>query len=152
MIDVTHFNNNPPYEFLSNFWPSPVIGPGDLTYPTVEHAYQAAKSTNPTFWKEILKCGSPGTAKKLGQKVRLRSDWEQIKIVVMAALLVQKFSIGSDLADQLQTIDGQIEEGNWWGDKFWGVDLKTKEGSNHLGKLLMKLRDKLNAKKEKEKT
>ena len=39
--------------------------------------------------------------------------------------------------------DCHIEEGNWWKDKFWGVDIKTRQGENHLGKLIMKIRKSL---------
>ena len=36
--------------------------------------------------------------------------------------------------------DAELIEGNTWHDTFWGVDLKTGEGENHLGKILMALR------------
>lgn len=36
-----------------------------------------------------------------------------------------------------------LEEGNWWGDKFWGVGIKTREGYNHLGKVVMCVRERL---------
>ena len=43
----------------------------------------------------------------------------------------------------LSTGDCLLEEGNWWGDKFWGVDIKTREGENHLGKIIMQVREEL---------
>ena len=48
----------------------------------------------------------------------------------------------------MQNIRGKIhsvmlEEGNTWHDTFWGVDAKTGEGQNHLGKILMKIREEL---------
>ncbi|CAM0109837.1 hypothetical protein VPH166E361_0119 [Vibrio phage 166E36-1] len=43
----------------------------------------------------------------------------------------------------LDTSDVELVEGNWWGDKYWGVCLKTGEGENNLGKLLMKVREDL---------
>ena len=36
-----------------------------------------------------------------------------------------------------------LEEGNGWHDTFWGVDLKTGEGENHLGRILMQVREEL---------
>ena len=39
-----------------------------------------------------------------------------------------------------------LEEGNTWHDTFWGVDAKTGEGLNHLGRILMKVRDELREK------
>jgi len=40
-----------------------------------------------------------------------------------------------------------LEEGNWWFDLFWGVDIKTREGENNLGKIIMKVRNELKLKK-----
>jgi predicted NAD-dependent protein-ADP-ribosyltransferase YbiA (DUF1768 family) len=34
-------------------------------------------------------------------------------------------------------------EGNSWGDSFWGVSLDTGMGTNHLGRILMDIRDQL---------
>jgi len=42
-----------PYRWLSNFEPSPVEFDG-VIYPTVEHAYQAAKNESPLYRKHIL--------------------------------------------------------------------------------------------------
>lgn len=38
-----------------------------------------------------------------------------------------------------------VFEGNYWHDVFWGIDLKTREGENHLGIILMELRKELTA-------
>ena len=38
----------------------------------------------------------------------------------------------------IQTGQQALVEGNWWGDRFWGVCKGT--GENHLGQLLMKIR------------
>ena len=37
----------------------------------------------------------------------------------------------------------QLQEGNNWGDAFWGVHLKSEEGENNLGKLIMEIRAQL---------
>jgi predicted NAD-dependent protein-ADP-ribosyltransferase YbiA (DUF1768 family) len=36
-----------------------------------------------------------------------------------------------------------IQEGNRWGDTFWGVDLNTNVGENKLGLLIMQIREQL---------
>lgn len=47
-----------------------------------------------------------------------------------------------ELRDKLvATGDAEIVEGNWWGDKFWGVCRGV--GENHLGKILMRIRTEL---------
>jgi predicted NAD-dependent protein-ADP-ribosyltransferase YbiA (DUF1768 family) len=43
----------------------------------------------------------------------------------------------------LATNGHELVEGNKHGDTFWGVDLCTNVGDNHLGKLLMQVRDEL---------
>jgi predicted NAD-dependent protein-ADP-ribosyltransferase YbiA (DUF1768 family) len=41
----------------------------------------------------------------------------------------------------LDTSDAELVEGNWWGDRFWGTFRGA--GRNHLGKILMRVRDEL---------
>jgi predicted NAD-dependent protein-ADP-ribosyltransferase YbiA (DUF1768 family) len=43
----------------------------------------------------------------------------------------------------MSTGDEEIVEWNNWNDKYWGKDIRTKQGENHLGLLLMKLRSEL---------
>ena len=45
----------------------------------------------------------------------------------------------------LATGDAVLQQGNTWGDRYWGKDLRTGEGENHLGRLLMERRDLLRA-------
>jgi ribA/ribD-fused uncharacterized protein len=132
------------YAFLSNFYPSEVSLDG-IVYPTVEHAYQAAKTLNPTEREMILKLETPGRAKRAGMKVFLREDWEDIKISVMTKLVRQKFTNHGILRDKLLKTNGLVLlEGNNWGDEFWGVNLRDYDGHNHLGNILMKVRKELN--------
>lgn len=133
------------YRFLSNFYPAEVELDG-IKYPSVEHAYQAAKTTDKEERKQFHKRPLPtaAEAKKLGKKLDLRSDWEGVKLDVMEQLLIQKFAHQELKEKLLETGDALLVEGNYWGDTFWGVD-NRKGGSNHLGKLLMKIR---NASKE----
>ena len=131
------------YRFLSNFWPSEVLLYG-LIYPTVEHAYQAAK-TNDLDDREIIRnLDTPGRAKSRGKSVVLREDWEDIKFSLMSDLVYQKFSKNDYLSDMLvETGDTKIIEGNTWGDTYWGVCKGV--GENNLGKILMKVRKSLNS-------
>jgi ribA/ribD-fused uncharacterized protein len=130
------------FKFLSNFYPCKVKL-DDVEYPSVEHAYQAAKTLDTEERKPFHTHPLPtaGGSKKLGRKLSIRPDWESVKLKVMEDLLIQKFK-DDFLKKQLQeTGDAKLVEGNWWGDTFWGVDAK-KGGKNHLGLLLMKIRDK----------
>jgi hypothetical protein len=127
------------YAFLSNFYESPAVYEGVL-YPTSEHAYQAAKAVYPWDRAKILEARTPGMAKRLGKQVTMRPDWDEVKIEVMRDVLVSKFQHNSELRQKLiDTGDAYLEEGNWWGDTFWGV-CKGK-GQNKLGLLLIQLRN-----------
>jgi ribA/ribD-fused uncharacterized protein len=141
MVNVVEFKGE--YRFLSNFWPAMVSGPGGRVYPTVEHAYQASKSLDPSVWSEVRALPGAGSAKNYGRHIDVRPDWNAVRLGIMESLLRQKFAPGSELAARLVAIDGTIEEGNSWGDTFWGISLHTFEGENHLGRLLMDIRDEL---------
>jgi ribA/ribD-fused uncharacterized protein len=130
------------YRFLSNFWPVAVHYEG-WEFPTVEHAYQAAKTVVPEERGEIQQQTTPGRAKKLGSKVTIRLDWDSVKVDIMLNLLRQKFADPLLKPRLLATGDAELVEGNTWGDTYWGVDLRYNIGENHLGKLLMQVREEL---------
>lgn len=126
------------YRFLSNFAPSVVWHDG-IKYPTVEHAYQAAKTFDFAERWRISQLPTPGQAKRAGRRVVLRVDWMQVKRTVMRELLVQKFVLNSELRQKLKdTGTATLIEGNTWGDTFWGVC--NGEGRNELGIILMQVR------------
>lgn len=128
------------YDFLSNFYLCN-IDYEDISYPSIEHAFQAAKTLNVLQRKLIANISTPGLAKKAGSKVNLRPDWEDIKIDVMKTLLKEKFIQPELKKLLLATGDEKLVEGNSWDDTFWGVCNGV--GSNWLGKLLMELRSRL---------
>ena len=127
------------YAFLSNFYPSSVTDEDDITYPTVEHYFQAMKTLDKAQRFNMAIQSTPGKAKRLGRKCNLRPDWESIKDSIMEDALRKKFSDPILKKALLDTGDEYLEEGNTWGDQYWGVCNGT--GKNKLGKLLMKLRE-----------
>ena len=129
------------YRFLSNFHPAKVYLDG-VEYRSTEHAYQAAKSLDQDERLRIKNAKSPADAKKLGRKVKLRKDWENIKLDVMLDLLRQKFEIPELRQLLIDTGDDELIEGNTWGDEFFGVCRGV--GKNHLGRLLMQVRKEIN--------
>ena len=109
MTEIKGFSGK--YRFLSNFYPSKVLLDG-LEYDTVEAAYQAAKTDDVADRRKIREVAKPGDAKRLGQKVKLRQDWEKVKLQVMEDLLRQKFQ-DADLREKLlATEDAYLEETN----------------------------------------
>jgi len=125
------------HRFLSNFYPC-VISFSTVTYPSVEHAFQAEKTLDMDIRRKIAKAPTPGKAKSMGRKVKLRPDWECIKDAVMLIFLHQKFAIPKFRRALLATGDVEIIEGNNHGDCYWGVYKGV--GQNKLGKLLMQVR------------
>lgn len=130
------------YRWLSNFWPSAIVYSG-AEWPTVEHAYQGAKTFDVQQAEDIRTCATPGLAKRLGRKVTKRPDWDDVRITIMHDLLRRKFQIPYLRALLLRTGDAMLVEGNNWNDTFWGVC--NGHGQNQLGKLLMRVRDELRA-------
>lgn len=134
------------FHFLSNFHHGPLTYEG-IAYPTSEHAYQAAKTLNENSRMNISILGTPSEAKKYGRTVNMRVDWYSIKLAVMAEIVRAKFVQNPSLqAKLLATEDLILEEGNTWGDIYWGVC--NGAGQNHLGKILMQVREDLNTNTE----
>ena len=126
------------YDFLSNFYLTPVKYNG-IIYPSSEHAFQAAKTTDMSVRKTIAALNFPGEARAVGRGVILREDWNNIRLVIMTKIIREKFSSNKALKIKLLNTGGhELVEVNTWGDTFWGVCNNV--GENHLGKILMKIR------------
>jgi ribA/ribD-fused uncharacterized protein len=141
------------HRFLSNFYRAPITFEGK-TYPTSEHAYQAAKTIDDSEKEQIRADESPAAAKKMGRKVTLRPDWEQVKDSIMLEIVRIKFNSRSDLAGRLlATGEKFLVEGNTWHDCHFGVCMCEKcngKGKNVLGEILMTVRLELKTLKEAE--
>jgi ribA/ribD-fused uncharacterized protein len=142
------------YRFLSNFWLIQVtnmLEKDGLIYPSVEHAYQAAKSLEIVDRRKIQRALTPSIAKSLGRQLELRLDWDNVKRLIMLNLLRAKFSHLELRHKLIDTGNATLIEGNSWHDNYWGVcycmscnQERNREepalGSNWLGKLLMHVR------------
>lgn len=131
------------HHFLSNFSAAEVWLDGE-SYPSVEHAYQAAKTNDAAMRRRIGSAATPNLAKRLGRRreIILREAWDEIKVGIMHDLVRQKFRQHDRLSRLLlETGDAELVEGNWWGDRFWGRC--NGEGENHLGEILMSVREEL---------
>lgn len=150
------------FRFLSNFYPCKIEHKG-IKYTSVEHYYVAMKVTEMQFFdgvyytaadfRELVsRIPNPGDVKKIGQRVKVRKDWDDKKLDFMNWAVREKFkdSVLSDLI--LSTGDEEIIEGNFWHDRFWGVCSCHKcnnTGDNNLGKILMAVRDEINLSNQK---
>lgn len=147
MNPITQFTNE--YDYLSNFYPLPIrIKWNGVLWDTVEHVFQAEKCLDSQAQKEIRASKTPGDAKRLGRTVKLRDDWEQIKISVMTEFVWLKFEENPLLTNKLvDTGNAYIVEGNRWHDNFWGECYCDQcahiPGTNYLGQILMEVRKEL---------
>lgn len=141
MIAVDTFRG--PYACFSNFSASKIIRP------TVEHVYQANRTSDPEWQNKIMAAGSAAEAKNFGKECRLagkeRPDWHLVNIHVMFCLVLPKFMFEVEYRKiLLSTKDYPLIEGNWWHDNFWGdcncARCKDIPGQNNLGKTLMTVR------------
>lgn len=130
------------YRWLSNFWPVAIEYKGRV-FKTVEHAYMSEKN-DADIWKDFcVNEHNPKIVNKMSRIVLLRPDWDIVKIEIMRELTQIKYQ-NSELRDRLLlTGDESLQEGNTWGDVFWGVDLETGKGENNFGKILMEVRTEL---------
>jgi hypothetical protein len=114
---------------------------------TVEHYYQAQKfagSVDAEIIPMIHSAATPEEAATLGRcpTRRVRPDWEMVKIEVMREAVLQKFLTHLEIqAVLLSTGDETLVE-NSPHDYFWGCGA-DQTGNNHLGKILVEVRDKI---------
>ena len=130
------------YRFLSNFYPAIIEGIDLHKYVTVEHAYQAAKCRHAKDALRIRRTIKPAVAKHMGRKVEQVEGFMEDRVAIMRLLVRKKFSTIQHLKEKLlATGNAELIEGNYWGDRYWGVC--KGEGENHLGKILMQVRKEL---------
>lgn len=134
------------FAFLSNFFECPIVYEG-LCFGSSEAAFQAAKCRD-KLEKLSFRSLRPGKAKRLGRKVELRPDWEEIKINEMRKIVRKKFTQNLKLQKLLiDTGNATLIEGNYWHDNFWGnctcEKCKNVPGQNNLGKILEEIREEI---------
>ncbi|GAB4516865.1 MAG: NADAR family protein [Anaerolineae bacterium] len=147
---ITQFRDD--YHFLSNFFPADVSLDG-VDYPTVEHAFQAAKTFDADQRTAIRLARTPSSAKAMGRRLKRREDWFDVSLLILEELVREKFTRHPELGEKLlATGDAELIEGNTWKDRFYGCVWDAKQnqwvGENHLGRILMKVRDDLRLKEQ----
>ena len=134
---IIKFRNE--YLFLSNFYEGKIFTYKGCKFTNTEAAFHSQK--DPTRVKEFLIL-TPNEAKKLGRKVKLREDWEEIKDNIMYEVCLAKFTQNLILKEKLlQTGNAILIEGNTWHDNYWGK--YDEQGLNKLGNILMRIRGEL---------
>ncbi len=135
-----------PYGCFSNF-SLHSIEMHNTFWPTVEHYYQAQKfvgSPDEKIMPLIHQASTPEEAAALGRcsTHQIRSDWEMVKTQVMREAVHKKFLAHPDIREILLSTGDQLLVENSPNDYFWGCG-ENKTGQNHLGQILMTVREEL---------
>lgn len=152
-------SNNHKYSFLSNFHEGDPFELWGIKWATAEHAYAASKvfDVNEEVFNAIVNSTDPQEAKTLGRTANpIRKDWDEIKYDIMKQVVRAKFLKCHNLtAALLNTGDAYLQEGTFWHDAVWGVELTyvqpdggldiepdpvERYGKNWLGTILMETR------------
>lgn len=140
-MTIKFYKSVPPYGYMNNFCKASMFIYGRW-WRNVEAAYQAQKTTVADEYDSIWICPTPRMARDMGQKVTMRPDWNDVKITVMYECVLAKFTQNHELREQLlSTGDEDIVEDSPV-DSFWGCGVDG-AGKNHLGKILVQVREDL---------
>jgi len=140
--------------FLSNMWECPVLYDG-ITYPSAEHAYQAARYTSNVVRIRIAGLGTPVEAKHFKRDhPEVRPDtpiFNDVKKAIMHDIVRAKFFNNLGLGKCLiETAPHGLVETGWWHDNYWGTCTCNNKDGRHprclkpglyvLGSVLMVVR------------
>ncbi|HLC91439.1 MAG TPA: NADAR family protein [Candidatus Saccharimonadales bacterium] len=139
------------YWFVTSFqpldnWSAHTVNIWGKKFLTTEHAYHYSKyaETAPAIARKIFDAPSPWAAMKIDRQHagKRRKDWDKVKISIMTEIVSAKVVQNEDVRQcLLGTGNKQLFENSPW-DKFWGCG-EDKTGQNHMGKILMQIRDQL---------
>jgi hypothetical protein len=154
------------YGYFSNFSRHSIQLDG-TSWGTVEHYFQAVKSTDPAIQERIRKCPTPGQAARLGRSTQLRPEWDQpidtlkkgectplgwfldgtrvierFKDLVMLRAVRAKFTQHVGLRESLLETGNEVLVENAIADPYWGWGC-SRNGINRLGQILMLVRAEL---------
>lgn len=124
-----------------------------IIYPSTENFYQAMKYDEGCYYqvgggvmevRNYISLLKPNESKQFSKENPMTNPkFEENKLEIMRYAQRQKYRQEPFKSKLLATGDAYLEEGNWWHDRFWGCDIKTREGENNLGKIIMEIRESL---------
>lgn len=145
-MTIYFYKVHEPYGCFSNFSPHGIDFQGTY-WSTVEHYYQAQKfvgTADAAIIPVIHAASTPEQAAALGRdRTRMvRPDWEQVKTQVMHEAVLKKFLTHTDIQAILISTGELLIVENSPTDCYWGCG-QDKTGQNHLGKILMSVRQEI---------
>ncbi|MFF4323506.1 NADAR family protein [Streptomyces sp. NPDC001568] len=135
---------DPGKKALRNDYPAPVTL-GEVTYPSVAHAYWARSVVEPEVHAAVVAAETGAKARTLAAAATRREGWEQARTAVMARALRAKYEQHPDLAAiLLDTGDATVlyddADSGFWGENGG-------RGRNWTGRLLELVRSELLARR-----
>lgn len=113
-------------------------------WPTVEHAYQAAKFDDPVLVDKVFNARSAHEAKKIGGDPQyrrfVRLDWGRVKRGIMKEILLAKFAQHEYVRKKLRESQGWRPVEDSHHDAEWGRGPDW-NGENWLGEIWKEIRD-----------
>lgn len=142
-MTIEFYSTKDQYGEFSNFAPFG-FRLDEKWYHTSEHYFQAMKFEDEEHQERIREIKSPMIAARLGRshKVKIRNDWEEMKVHVMRTAVRAKFQQHANLQELLLGTGEQLLVEAADGDYFWGIG-KDGTGQNWLGRILMEIRNEL---------
>ena len=129
------------YVFLSNRFPCRILWEG-LEYRSAEAAFQASKCQDEKERKVYAGCSTDKAILK-GKDQEPYWGWEEDQLGIMESILRAKFEQNPSLMQKLvDTGNRVLLNGNNKQETFWGIDQYSWIGENHLGRIIMNIRDK----------
>ncbi len=129
------------YDFLNNRFGCRFVWQG-LQYGNAEAAFQSSKCEDKSDRKVYAGCSADKAALKGKDQIPF-IGWEDTRLDIMESILRAKFEQNPALMKKLTDTGNRILiNGNNKQETFWGVDLYSWQGENHLGKILVNIRNK----------
>ena len=116
----------------------------NIYYKTVEHYYQAMKYEDKEIREKIINAETPKEASNIGRDRNNKriDNFKKIKDDIMYNGILEKFRQNRDIAFKLiETRNQEIAEATV-DEYYWGIG-KDRTGENHIGKILVKVRDRI---------
>ena len=135
------------YAFLGNRFPSPITMDG-LKFANADAAFWAASCADERG-RQAVAGARIKNVREVARRQARRLDWENVRLSVMEDVVRAKFRQNEELARKLDaTGNARLVWTNSIPDTYWGEDRYACAGENHLGEILMKVRDELARRRE----
>jgi len=135
---ITKFKGE--FDYLNNRFSCRFSWQG-LEHRTAEAAFQSSKCEDEAE-RKVYATSSVNKAILLGKDQKPYPGWEDVRLNIMESILKAKFGQNPKLMKRLKDTGNRILINGTKQDTFWGVDLYSWQGENHLGEILMSIRDK----------